>query len=473
MINADITPDERPQPHVPAEEQPETGTRYRQLVEQMAALVFELTPSGETLFANPAVAAITGYPVEELIGKNFWDIFIAPEQRPRLAEFYSLIRSRNVRSFALVLRGRLGEALQFELSTANDYNDQGRLQQIVAIGVQVGGRRIEAQLFANLNALQVAEEELRLQNDALVQAQEASIHERAQYEQLFQFAPDGYLVTDAVGLIQEANVAIATLLGVKQTYLVGKPLLVFFSEKDHGIIHATLAHLNQAPKQNRILCQSWETELCPRQAAPVSVAVTLSCSRPNGTIAYLRWLIRDITQQKQAEAKIHRQAFYDALTGLPNRAMLDTYLPKMIAQAQRNEDQLAVAFLDLDQFKAINDTLGHAVGDELLKQVGQRLQSCLRESDLLVRWGGDEFIMVLTTIATLEDVTRTCDRMIASLQPGFTIRQHQLHISTSFGVALFPEAGENPETLLRHADQALYQAKNQGRNTYRFYGLAD
>ena len=236
------------------------------------------------------------------------------------------------------------------------------------------------------------------------------------------------------------------------------------------MIHVTLANLNQAPRQNHILCQTWETELCPRQAPTVPVAVTLSYSRqPNGTIAYLRWLIRDITEQKQAEAKIHRQAFYDALTGLPNRAMLDTYLPKMISQAQRNEDQLAVAFLDLDQFKGINDTFSHAVGDELLQQVGQRLQTCLQEADLLVRWGGDEFIVVLTTVATLENVTRTCDLIMASLQPGFTIRQQHLHISTSFGVALFPGAGENPETLLHHADQALYRAKNQGRNTNRFY----
>jgi diguanylate cyclase (GGDEF)-like protein len=200
------------------------------------------------------------------------------------------------------------------------------------------------------------------------------------------------------------------------------------------------------------------------------VAITLSCSRDlDGSTTRLRWQVRDITQQKQAEAKIHHQAFYDALTGLPNRALLDTYLPKVLAQAKRHETQLAVAFLDLDQFKGINDSLGHGVGDELLQQVGQRLQSCLREADLLVRWGGDEFIVILADVTKLKDVGRTCDRIIASLQPVFIIKDHNLYISISFGVALFPRDGNDPETLLRHADQALYKAKSQGCNTYRFY----
>ena len=251
--------------------------------------------------------------------------------------------------------------------------------------------------------------------------------ERHRYQELFNLAPDGYLVTDAVGLIQEANVAISTLLRVQKDYLIGKPLLVFFPERDHPVIHTTLAQLNQEFAPDHPVLQTWETEICPRQAPPVPVAVTLSCSRqPNGTPAYLRWLIRDITQQKQAEAKIHHQAFHDSLTDLPNRALLNTYLPKALAQAKRHNTQLALAFLDLDQFKGINDTLGHEVGDELLKQVGLRLQSCLREADLLVRWGGDEFIVVLADVTTLQDVERACDRIIASLQPIFMIRHHEL-----------------------------------------------
>ncbi len=351
-------------------------------------------------------------------------------------------------------------------------------QRLLTLSQQGGEYPVHAELFKSalqqlnlvLEELRTAYEELDQQNQALVGYHHTLEVERHRYQELFNLAPDGYLVTDAGGIIQEANVAIANLLRVQQNFLVGKPLLVFFSERDHGLIHTTLTTLHQEPEPDHPLLQTWDTELCPRQGPPVPVAVTLSCSYgPNRTTTYLRWVIRDITQQKQAEAKIHHQAFYDSLTNLPNRALLDTYLPKVLAQAKRNGTRLALAFLDLDRFKGINDTLGHGVGDELLKQVGQRLQDCLREADLLVRWGGDEFIVVLADVTNLEDVGHTCDRMIASLQPVFTIQHHALDIRTSFGVALFPNDGADLETLLRHADQALYQAKNQGRNTYRFY----
>jgi diguanylate cyclase (GGDEF)-like protein/PAS domain S-box-containing protein len=343
---------------------------------------------------------------------------------------------------------------------------------------QGGEQLVHADLFKSalhhlsvvLEELRMAYEEIEQQNQVLLDYHHTLEAERQRYQELFNLAPDGYLVTNLAGHIQEANAAISAMLGVQQSYLIGKPLIVFFPQRTHTVIHTTLAKLNQEFAPDQPVSQTWESEICPRQAPPLQVAITLSYSCPAGdTPAYLRWLIRDITQQKQTEARIHHQAFHDSLTDLPNRALLDTYLPKALAQARRHNTQLALAFLDLDQFKSINDTLGHGVGDELLKQVGCRLQDCLRETDLLVRWGGDEFIVVLADVATLEDVERTCDRIVTSLRPVFTIWQYQLHITTSFGVALFPQDGDTPETLLSYADLALYQAKNQGRNTYRFY----
>jgi len=323
-----------------------------------------------------------------------------------------------------------------------------------------------------LEELRLAYEELQQQNQALVDYRQQLEAERHRYQELFNLAPDGYLVTNATGIIQEANVALATMLNVSQADLIGKPLLLFFAKADRPHIHTTLAQLSQRPPPPAPI-QTWETQLCPRQGDPIAVGVTLTCSyQPTGAIAHVRWLLRDITQQKEAEAKIHRQAFYDSLTDLPNRALLDTYLPKILAQAQRQKTQAAIAFLDLDRFKGINDTLGHSVGDEVLRQVGQRLRKCLRTEDLLVRWGGDEFIVVLAFVQTLEDVRGACDRLTASLQSAFYVNHHVLHISTSIGVAFYPDHGQEPETLLRHADHALYQAKKQGRNTYSFYSTA-
>lgn len=319
-----------------------------------------------------------------------------------------------------------------------------------------------------LEELRLAYEELQEQNQALVDTRQQLEAERQRYQELFNLAPDGYLVTNATGIIQEANVALSTMLKVPQKYLIGKPLLLFLSESDRPAIRTLLAQLHQTPPPYPR--HTWETQLHPRRGAPIAVGVTLTCSYyPSGPLAHIRWLLRDITQQKEAEAKIYRQAFYDPLTELPNRALLDIYLPKTLAQAQRQKMQVAIAFLDLDLFKNINDTFGHSIGDEVLRQVGQRLQNCLRAEDLLVRWGGDEFIIVLASLHSLADVRGMCDRLIASLQPAFNVNHHPLHISTSFGIAFYPDHSQDPETLLHHADQALYQAKRQGRNTYTFY----
>ncbi|WOD40052.1 sensor domain-containing diguanylate cyclase [Nodosilinea sp. E11] len=317
-----------------------------------------------------------------------------------------------------------------------------------------------------LEELRTAHEDLLQQNQALADYRQQLETERQRYQDLFNLAPDGYLVTNAKGLIQAGNVAIAALLRLPQTSLVGKPMVLFFPVQHRRAFYALLAQINRSSQP--LPTKTWETQIAPREGTAINVAMTVSISHENGE-ARLRWLVRDITQKKQAEAKIHRQAFYDLLTGLPNRAFLDTYLPKVLAQANRQQTQVAVAFLDLDRFKAINDSLGHGVGDQMLHQVAQRLARCLREEDLLVRWGGDEFILVISRLTATESVEHTCDRILESLQPSFAVNAHQLHIGTSIGIALFPQNGTDPTTLLRHADQALYQAKNQGRNTYRFY----
>jgi diguanylate cyclase (GGDEF)-like protein/PAS domain S-box-containing protein len=324
-----------------------------------------------------------------------------------------------------------------------------------------------------LDDLNLVLEELRTTHEALVQRNQAlaDYHqqleiERQRYQDLFNLAPDGYLVSDAKGMILAGNVAIAALLRLPQGALVGKPMVLFLPIKHRRAFYAMLTQLSCSPQT--LPPKTWETKILPREGTAVDVAITVSISHEGGE-ARLRWLLRDITAKKRAEAKIHRQAFYDQLTGLPNRAFLDTYLPKVLAQADRQNTQVAVAFLDLDRFKVINDSLGHDVGDQLLHQVAQRLTHCLRGEDLLVRWGGDEFILVLSRLTTLASVLQTCDRILGSLKPTFAIDDHQLYIGTSIGVALFPQDGSDPITLLRHADQALYQAKKQGRNTYRLY----
>lgn len=183
------------------------------------------------------------------------------------------------------------------------------------------------------------------------------------------------------------------------------------------------------------------------------------------------WSFRDVTEHKKAQVIIQHQAFHDSLTNLPNRTLFDRELDKALNLAQQNNRMLAVLFLDLDRFKTINDTLGHAVGDALLKNVVERIKKCIREKDIIARWGGDEFTLLLPEISCRQDATAIAIRILEVLKPGFNLSKHYLHITSSIGIAVFPDDGKDAETLLKNADVALYCVKEKGRNDYQHYTL--
>ncbi len=178
---------------------------------------------------------------------------------------------------------------------------------------------------------------------------------------------------------------------------------------------------------------------------------------------------RDISERKEAEEVINFQAYHDLLTRLPNRVLLRDRLTLAIAQAERNKRKLAVMFLDLDRFKVVNDTLGHTIGDRLLKAVANRLQSCLRSGDTLSRFGGDEFMLLLPEIRTRDDVVVIADKILERLSAPFSIDGHELFVGASIGIAVYPEAGDHEETLIQNADIAMYNVKGNRRNGYQFF----
>jgi diguanylate cyclase (GGDEF)-like protein len=185
------------------------------------------------------------------------------------------------------------------------------------------------------------------------------------------------------------------------------------------------------------------------------------------------WVVthEDVTTQKQAEAQIEHMAHHDALTNLPNRILLQEELQRALHWVARGQ-KLAVLFLDLDNFKGINDTLGHAVGDELLKAVAARLRACLRETDIVARLGGDEFVIVQTPIEEPSDAAALAKRIREALSAACDLGDHQIAIDTSIGIALAPNDGIEPEVLLKNADMALYDAKGAGRGTSRYFEQA-
>jgi diguanylate cyclase (GGDEF)-like protein/PAS domain S-box-containing protein len=181
------------------------------------------------------------------------------------------------------------------------------------------------------------------------------------------------------------------------------------------------------------------------------------------------WYFRDITERKLAEKQIQFLAYYDALTGLPNRTLLQDRLAKALAGARRHKHKVALLFLDLDRFKDINDSLGHSVGDLLLQAVSERLKKWGREQDTVARLGGDEFLITVTQVKDLTDVAVAAERLMDAMTAPFVVQGHSLNVDCSIGISIFPEHGADCETLIKNADAAMYGAKDSGRNNFRFF----
>ncbi len=188
-----------------------------------------------------------------------------------------------------------------------------------------------------------------------------------------------------------------------------------------------------------------------------------------GRILGTMGISRDITDRKQAELRIRYMALHDALTGLPNRSLLEDLLAHAIALAGRNGKRVAVLMLDLDRFKSVNDSFGHHIGDRLLEAVAVRLRACLRDSDIVARLGGDEFVIGLPLVDKNQDIEQVASKVLKTLSESFEIEGHGVRIGASIGICEYPSDGENPRDLLQAADTAMYEAKNSGRGKYSFF----
>ena len=180
-------------------------------------------------------------------------------------------------------------------------------------------------------------------------------------------------------------------------------------------------------------------------------------------------IVRDITERKRTEETIKHMAYHDNLTALPNRMLFVDHLNLELAHARRNRAALAVMFLDLDEFKDINDTLGHTLGDRLLKEIAARLMNTVRESDTVARLGGDEFTLLLPGNNDAESAAQVAHKILEEVRQPMTLDKNNLSITTSIGIALYPGDGDDAVTLLKNADAAMYHAKEQGRNNFQFY----
>jgi diguanylate cyclase (GGDEF)-like protein/PAS domain S-box-containing protein len=218
------------------------------------------------------------------------------------------------------------------------------------------------------------------------------------------------------------------------------------------------------------LVRGAEVELYRRDRSRFWVMVNLRAVRDSsGAVQMFEGTAEDITDRKAAEAQVKFLAYHDALTGLPNRMLFMDRLENALAGARRKPAQAAIVFLDLDRFKDVNDSLGHAAGDTMLQEIAARLRHCVREEDSVARLGGDEFLILLREVSGRDEAETAAGRVLEEITRSFTIQSHTLTTSCSIGISLYPEDGGDGETLIRKADAAMYAAKESGHNSVRFF----
>ncbi|PLX94201.1 MAG: hypothetical protein C0619_03355 [Desulfuromonas sp.] len=317
--------------------------------------------------------------------------------------------------------------------------------------VTIKGERMLLESFIDISARKKAEQALR--------------DSEGRFRSLYEQAPLAYQSLDEQACFREVNQAFLDMFGYRREEVLGRRFDDFMAPESAANFKDVFPHFVTDGSVDGA-----EFEMIGKDGSPLTVAVTGRIGTDSrGLFKRTHCILNNITEQKQAEQRIQQLAYYDALTSLPNRALLQDRLNQVLAQAGRDGRQAGIMFLDLDRFKRINDTLGHVVGDQLLKIVAARLSQCIRKTDTVARLGGDEFVILLSSVNRIQDVTTIARKVLEVLSDPVNLNGQEVFGSGSIGIALYPIDGTDESTLLRNADTAMYVAKERGRNTYQFY----
>jgi len=299
------------------------------------------------------------------------------------------------------------------------------------------------------------------------EAEQALRESERRYRFLYERSPAMNLIIGADGTVKDANTAMLQVLGYSREETVGRPVLDFVPSETRQRVTVAL----QRSLSGRA-AEGVEVDVCGKDGELHTIlfcpgqVVTCEGEEPGGILV----TGTDITERKRSEERLAYMATHDLLTGLPNRMLLTDRLVLEMARAGRSQKRLALLLLDLDQFKRVNDSLGHTVGDKLLQAVADRLKETLRKSDTVGRVGGDEFVILSPDLTEEEDEARVAVRVLNALRRPLFFDGRELLVTTSVGVAVYPDDGRDGDTLMRNADVALYAAKGKGRDRFQRYG---
>jgi diguanylate cyclase len=293
-----------------------------------------------------------------------------------------------------------------------------------------------------------------------------SIQSERKFRSVIESANDAIILSDNKGTIISWNKGAESIFGFKKSEVLGKKLQIIIPKKYQEAHQKGMARYI-ATGEEKVIGQTVELEGVRKDGSEFPIELSLASWKEDGNV-FFSSIIRDITLRKRNEEKINQMVYRDPLTGLPNRLLLNDRLSQALDQANENKQTMGIMFIDLDRFKYINDTLGHAVGDELLIEVAKRIEACVGKTDTVSRQGGDEFIVLIPN-TTADEVTKIAQKIIDSFGQSVMVEGHELFITPSIGIAMYPGDGRDIETLIKNADTAMYRVKDQGKNSFQFY----
>jgi diguanylate cyclase (GGDEF)-like protein/PAS domain S-box-containing protein len=423
--------------------------RFRAMSDASPLGIFVSDVEGDCVYTNAAYHAISGLSFEQALGTN-WSTAIHPEDRERvLAEWRDAARMQTpFQSEARFLRGdesvvwtRLNTGAMCDGGTSH-----GRVQTVEDISERKSAEFV----------LQAAEEAL--------------FEEKERAQVTLNSIGDAVLTTDLLGNVTYLNLVAETMTGWPREDALGRPIAEVFTILDGTTRLAAANPMLRAIVEDRTVGLGPDCVLVRRDGFESAIEDSAApIHNRDGQVTGAVIVFRDVSESRAMVVEMAHLAQHDVLTGLPNRLLLTEQFSHALGLAQRHRTQVGLLFLDLDNFKHINDSLGHAIGDQLLQSVANRLVECVRTTDTVCRQGGDEFVILLAEIGQPQDAAQIAESLRDALDFPHLIGGHELHISLSIGISIFPDDGSNVETLMQNADAAMYHAKASGRNNYQFF----
>lgn len=404
-------------------------------IEQSPASVIITDKNTAIQYVNPQFTKITGYDKEEVIGQNPRILRSGETNRAVYETLWETLKTGLSWQGELLNKRKNGEVYWEEAHIAPVKNKMGETTHYVAVKTDISERK-------------ATEAHLKLS---------ASV---------FTHTREGIMITDVRGTIIDVNEAFSRITGYARDEAIGETPRLLKSGRQAPEHYAAM--WNDLAKHGYWYGEVWNRRKNGEVYAEILTisAVHDSAGEPQHFVA----LFSDITALKTHEQQLEHLAHYDALTDLPSRMLLADRLQQAILNSQRRANSLAVVFIDLDGFKAVNDKHGHAMGDELLIILSQRMKAALREGDTLARIGGDEFVAVLIDLEQADDHEQVLSRLLQAVADPLTIENTSLQVSASIGATIYPQDNTNAQNLIDHADQAMYLAKAAGKNCYRLFG---